>query len=90
MNDCSFLNELNNFLYLFCKTNGFIIFLGPFHILEYCKYHAWRISRMCQSMVTSWLAHIKMKCIFFMLPNREDQIQNWSTTSMEQCTKQTL
>ena len=43
---------------------------------------------MCQSMVTSWLAHIKMKCIFFMLPNREDQIQNWSTTSMEQCTKQ--
>ena len=63
MNNCSFFGEINlfklknkkiNFLYLFCKTNGFLIFLGPFRILEYWEYCASRISRisrMCQSMV---------------------------------------
>ena len=62
MNNCSFFGEINlfklknkkiNFLYLFCKTNGFLIFLGPFRILEYWEYCASRISRisrMCQSM----------------------------------------
>ena len=36
MSDCSFFSELINLYYvnLFCSTNDFIIFLGPFLILK--------------------------------------------------------
>ena len=58
--------KLINFYYvnLFSKMNGFIIFLGPFLILEYCEYHAGPITRMCQSMEGSMTPFVKMSMPF--------------------------
>ena len=52
-------SELIHFYYvdLFCKMNGFIIFLGPFLCCEYCEYHTYvnkRLTLMVSPNLSSW------------------------------------